>query len=180
VNAWKGTGPPYRETPLHNKATGQQQTRYYHPYTLYPTPHLLALADRRELFERLLQYRTEHSYLREYYQRFVLSADLVCPCGKPIQTQEHVICKKAKLQARIKPTALCSAIDKENLIEFLLDLLYYIYNYYCGYIPCLPWSSCYLSADFFVTCCDCDYDSMWCDLLWPLCDIFPYSTLVII
>ena len=38
------------------------------------------------------------------------------------------ICKKAKLQARIKPTALCSAIDKENLIEFPLDFLYYLYN----------------------------------------------------
>jgi len=38
--------------------------------------------------------------------------------------------KKAKLQARIKPTALCSMIDKENLIEFPLDLLHYIYNYY--------------------------------------------------
>jgi len=31
------------------------------------------------------------------------------------------ICKKAKLQAGIKPTTLCSAIDKENLIESLLD-----------------------------------------------------------
>jgi len=29
--------------------------------------------------------------------------------------------KKAKLQAGIKPTVLCSAIDKENLIESLLD-----------------------------------------------------------
>jgi len=42
------------------------------------------------------------------------------------------------LQARIKPTALCSAIDKENSIEFPLDLLHYIYNYYCGYASCLP------------------------------------------
>jgi len=25
------------------------------------------------------------------------------------------------------PTALCSALDKENSIEFLLDLVYYIY-----------------------------------------------------
>ena len=41
--------------------------------------------------------------------------------------------KKAKLQAGIKPTALCSAIDKENLIEFLLDFLYYLYNYYMVY-----------------------------------------------
>jgi len=40
------------------------------------------------------------------------------------------ICKKAKLQAKIKPTALCSVIDKENSIEFLLDFLYYLYNYY--------------------------------------------------
>jgi len=39
-------------------------------------------------------------------------------------------CKKAKLQARIKPTALCSAIDKENSIEFPLYFLHYLYNYY--------------------------------------------------
>jgi len=31
---------------------------------------------------------------------------------------------------RIKPTALLLAFDKENSIEFLLDLLHYIYNYY--------------------------------------------------
>ena len=42
--------------------------------------------------------------------------------------QSH--CKKAKLQAGIKPTALCSAIDKENSIEFPLDFLHYLYNYY--------------------------------------------------
>ena len=52
-------------------------------------------------------------------------------------------CKKAKLQTRIKPTTLCSAIDKENSIEFPLDLLHYIYNYYCGYVPCLLQSLCY-------------------------------------
>jgi len=38
--------------------------------------------------------------------------------------------KKAKLQAGIKPTALCLVIDKENSIEFPLDLPHYIYNYY--------------------------------------------------
>ena len=36
-------------------------------------------------------------------------------------------CKVAKLQARIKPTAFCSAIDKENSIEFPLDSVYYLY-----------------------------------------------------
>jgi len=46
-------------------------------------------------------------------------------------------CKKAKLQARIKPTALCLAIDKENSIEFPLDFLHYLYNYYmvCALLP---------------------------------------------
>jgi len=37
-------------------------------------------------------------------------------------------CKEAKLQAGIKPTALCSAIDKENSIEFPLDSVYYLYK----------------------------------------------------
>jgi len=44
----------------------------------------------------------------------------------------------ASSRARIKPTAPLSVFDKENLTEFLLDLLYYIYNYYCGYAPYLP------------------------------------------
>ena len=38
-----------------------------------------------------------------------------------------LLCQRAKLHARIKPTALCSAFDKENLIEFLLDSVHYIY-----------------------------------------------------
>jgi len=58
--------------------------------------------------------------------------------------------KKAKLQARIKPTALCSAIDKENSIEFLLDSLYYLYNYY---MVCALLSHAY-HVIYHVTSCD--------------------------
>ena len=36
----------------------------------------------------------------------------------------------ASSRARIKPTAPLSAFDKENLMEFSLDFLYYLYNYY--------------------------------------------------
>jgi len=103
--------------------------------------------------------------------RFEMLLSRVMRCGVEIRKQERerkeeeaiwcfkCRCKKAKLQAGIKPTTLCSVIDKENSIESLLDLLYYIYNYYCGYASCFPQSSCSL-ADFFVTCCDCDYDDM--------------------
>ena len=36
----------------------------------------------------------------------------------------------ANSKAGIKPSALLSAFDKENSIEFLLDFLHYLYNYY--------------------------------------------------
>ena len=55
-------------------------------------------------------------------------------------------CKGAKLQAGIKPTALCSAIDKENSIEFPLNFLHYLYNYY---MVCAL-----LSHTYHVTSCD--------------------------
>jgi len=42
----------------------------------------------------------------------------------------YFFCQRAKLRAGIKPTALCSAFDKENSIEFPLDFLHYLYNYY--------------------------------------------------
>ena len=77
---------------------------------------------------------------------------------------EHSPCKVAKLQAGIKPTALCSAIDKENLIEFLLDSLYYLYNYY---MVCAL-----LSHAYHVTHHVMSYNMT----LW-LCDTFPHSLL---
>ena len=69
-------------------------------------------------------------------------------------------CKEAKLQAGIKPTALCSAIDKENSIESSLDFLHYLYNYY---IVCILFSHAYhvthhvTSYDVMLWLCDtCD------------------------
>ena len=64
-----------------------------------------------------------------------LTANAICfwvaeEIKESISTRSDSIYKKAKLQARIKPIALCSAIDKENSIEFPLDFLYYLYNYY--------------------------------------------------
>jgi len=64
--------------------------------------------------------------------------------------QEADTCKEAKLQAGIKPTALCSAIDKENSIEFPLDFLYYLYNYY---MVCVLFSHTY-HVTHHVTSCD--------------------------
>ena len=86
------------------------------------------------------------------------------------------LCQKAKLHARIKLTALCSVFDKENSIEFLLDLLHYIYNYYVAMLLYLPWSPC--DCDLWL---HCDMTLTW--LFYDSCDlshdIFPHFTLVI-
>jgi len=55
---------------------------------------------------------------------------LFCSMFPPFLISYYKWCQRAKLCAGIKPTALCSAFDKENLIEFPLDFLHYLYNYY--------------------------------------------------
>jgi len=74
--------------------------------------------------------------------------------------------KKAKLQARIKPTTLCSAINKENSIEFSLDFLHYLYNYY---MVCALSSHAYHVTNH-VTSCDYDYVTLSCT---PFCVVSP-------
>ena len=68
--------------------------------------------------------------------------------------------KKAKLQAGIKLTALCSAIDKENSIEFPLDFLHYLYNYYM--VCALPSHTHYVTSHVTL------YDMiLWHSIIWP-------------
>ena len=98
------------------------------------------------------------------------------------------LCKKAKLQAGIKPTALCSAIDKENSIESLLDfatLYIQLLLWLCTLFPIVL--ACQLTSLSHAVTVTCDY--VWHDhsvtlvtLLW-LCDchvIFPMLYLAIL
>ena len=59
----------------------------------------------------------------------------------------------ANSKARIKPTAPLSAFDKENSMEFPLDFLHYLYNYY---MVCALLSHAY-HVTHHVMLCDCDY-----------------------
>jgi len=63
------------------------------------------------------------------------------PCDRYLS---GLFCQRAKLCAGIKPTALCSAFEKENSIEFLLDSVYYLYmksNHNPFFYPVLPYES---------------------------------------
>jgi len=59
--------------------------------------------------------------------------------------------------AGIKPTAPLSVFDKENLMELLLDFLYYLYNYY---IVCALSSCAYYVTSHVIPC------DMTCDILF--------------
>jgi len=78
-------------------------------------------------------------------------------------------CKKAKLQAGIKPTALCSAIDKENSIEFPLDsatLYIQLLLWLCTLPPTVlmpvSWLLCHMLWPWLVT--------IYVTWPWPFCD----------
>jgi len=54
----------------------------------------------------------------------------------PLSPLEQAV-RLANSKAGIKPTAPLSAFDKENSMEFSLDFLHYLYNYYmvCALFP---------------------------------------------
>jgi len=72
-----------------------------------------------------------------------------------------------KLNSKLELSQLLfvQCFDKENLIEFPLDFLHYLYNYY---MVCAL-----LSHAYHVTC----YVMWHCDILWCDCDTFPHSLL---
>ena len=73
---------------------------------------------------------------------------MICPSAQTITflyLRTH--CKVAKLQAGIKPTALCSAIDKENSIESLLDFPILFIQLLHGLCTTFPYLSCDPSCD---------------------------------
>lgn len=45
----------------------------------------------RETFSRLVQVRTGHAFTGDYYSKFVPTEDKSCPCGRWLQTRDHII-----------------------------------------------------------------------------------------
>jgi hypothetical protein len=46
---------------------------------------------RRAVSSRITQVITGHSFCGQYYRRFVPSESVACPCGKKLQTREHIL-----------------------------------------------------------------------------------------
>jgi len=63
------------------------------------------------------------------YSRVVVASVSLLRLAPSMRCWEVVV-RLANSKARIKPTAPLSVFDKENSIEFSLDFLHYLYNYY--------------------------------------------------
>src|SRR5258708_6927581 len=65
------------------------------PPRLSPTDRFKDLS--RKTFSRLMQFRTGHAHIGEYYKRFVRSENPSCSCGHPIQSRQHILYDCPKL-----------------------------------------------------------------------------------
>ncbi|KAJ6613598.1 hypothetical protein B0H10DRAFT_1630755, partial [Mycena sp. CBHHK59/15] len=54
-----------------------------------PKPHFTNT--KREVYGRLVQCRTGHAFIGEYYAKFVPLERIACQCGERYQTREHIL-----------------------------------------------------------------------------------------
>jgi ribonuclease HI len=61
------------------------------PPSLKPTKHFNEMPDGKEIFSRVTQCRTGHAFIGEYYEKFVPTESIHCPCGEHRQTRDHIL-----------------------------------------------------------------------------------------
>lgn len=62
------------------------------PPSLKPTKHALRLANKREIYGRIVQARTGHEYTGEFRRRFAFDEPYTCPCDNTtLETREHIL-----------------------------------------------------------------------------------------
>ncbi|KAG9016555.1 hypothetical protein FRB90_003055, partial [Tulasnella sp. 427] len=57
--------------------------------SLRPPPHFRNLM--RPIYAKIIQCRTNHAFIGEYYRKFVPSEETECLCGEEVQTREHIL-----------------------------------------------------------------------------------------
>ena len=82
TNAWRKA---WKQTP---KLGGYAMANGIPP-SISPSKHFSST--QREVFGRLIQCRTNHSYTGEFRHRFFPEEDFSCPCGEEFQTREHIL-----------------------------------------------------------------------------------------
>ena len=88
--------------------------------------------------------------------------------SSPLTPLKMSFVRVANSKAGIKPTAPLSAFNKENSIEFPLDFLHYLYNYY---MVCALFSYAYHVTNHVTSLWHHVMWRLWLLVMWPwLCD----------
>lgn len=118
----KGRRHPVRGYPIANRISP----------SLNPTKHFTELQNQREVFGRLVQCRTGHTYTGEFRKQFLPEKSVDCECGEALQTRELIIrtCnrykgQRTKLQKKYRELALPELLETPKgivaLSEFIRD-----------------------------------------------------------
>ncbi|KAI6158973.1 hypothetical protein EDD17DRAFT_1487346, partial [Pisolithus thermaeus] len=98
------------------------------PPSLRPHKHFWDTNHRT--FGCLIQCRTGHAFLGEYYSTFIPAESPSCPCGEPIQTREHIIAscpnfesERNTLRTASKDLVITDILGTEKGIEALIEFL---------------------------------------------------------
>lgn len=98
------------------------------PPSLKPRRHFCN--SKRAIYGRLIQCRTGHAFLGEYYSSFVPTENPSCPCGEHIQTREHILTScpayepnRDSLRSVSEDLVITDILGTEKGIEALIDFL---------------------------------------------------------
>lgn len=98
------------------------------PPSLKPREHFCN--SKRAVYGRLIQCRTGHAFIGEYYSSFVPTENPSCPCGEHIQTREHILTScpayepyRNILRSASEDLIVTDILGTEKGIEALLEFL---------------------------------------------------------
>ncbi|KAI6122618.1 hypothetical protein EDD16DRAFT_1570072 [Pisolithus croceorrhizus] len=98
------------------------------PPSLKPRKHFCE--SRQAIYGRLIQCRTGHAFTGEYYSSFVPSETVSCPCGKRLQTREHILAtyptfesKRDMLRSASEDLVITDILGTEKGIKALSEFL---------------------------------------------------------
>ena len=93
-------------------------------------PHEHFTHTRRNIYGRLIQCRTGHAFMGEYYNKHVPTEDRSCPCGELLQSRDHILatCPMYADQRQVLKTASEDLVTSDILgtkegIEALIQFL---------------------------------------------------------
>jgi hypothetical protein len=96
LSAWQAQWRTEKDRNAHRENLYSVANRF--EPSLRPQEQFRSIIQRR-LYGLVLQCRTGHAFMGEYYQRFVPLESVACPCGAAYQSRKHILLECSKYEA---------------------------------------------------------------------------------